>query len=86
MDEGEAVSIMQIDKHVLSVTLLKIAKGRIGTERADVLHIAKQLLVAARHSKGIERMPGAAEGRMPQRNSTECNSRRPHRDRNPSWK
>lgn len=61
MHEGKAVGIVDADDDILGATALKIAKGGIGSERADVLHVAEQLLILTSHGKGIERMLGAAE-------------------------
>ena len=66
VDEGEAVSIVQVDEHVLAMTVLQIAKGRVIAKRRDVLHVAEQLLVLAGDGEGIEWVLRAAEGGMAQ--------------------
>ena len=45
MDEGKAVGIMDTDDDILGMRAFKIAKGRVSPERANVLHIAEDLLI-----------------------------------------
>lgn len=61
MDEGKAVSIMDADDDILGVTAFKVAKGGVGSERTDVLHVTEHLLILTCYGEGIERMLGAAE-------------------------
>ena len=61
MDEGKAVGIVDADDDILGMAAFKIAKGRVGSERADVLHVAEHLLILTSHGEGIERMLGATE-------------------------
>ena len=61
MDEGKAVGIVDADDDILGMAAFKIAKGGVGPEGADVLHVAEHLLILASHGEGIERMLGAAE-------------------------
>ena len=71
VDEGEAVSVVQVDEHVLAVTVLQVAEGRVVAEGADVLHVAEQLLVLAGDGEGIEGMLRAAESGMIQSHGTQ---------------
>ena len=66
VDEGEAVGIVQVDEHALSVASFQIAEGGVVAKGTDVLHIAEQLLILACYGKGVERMLCATEGRMSQ--------------------
>ena len=52
---------MDTDDDILGMRAFKIAKGRVSPERANVLHIAEDLLILTCYGKGIKRMLGAAE-------------------------
>ena len=71
VNEGEAVSIVQVDEYVLAMTVLQIAEGRVIAKRRDVLHVAEQLLVLAGDGEGVEWVLGAAEGGMAQGHGTQ---------------
>ena len=71
VDEGEAVGIVQVDEHVLTMTALQIAEGGIVAEGRDVLHVAEQLLILACYGERVEWVLRTTEGGMAQGDSAE---------------